>query len=173
MPTHRDYVKISFDQFWDKIKEKFQSKNSILDVGCYDDHFKTWFEQKGLYWHGVDTKPACEGVKQADMCNIPCPENFFDILFVCHALEHTTTPYHALKEFLRVLKPGGYVFIATPSVCEKQITLGDPDHYFVLNPMQWRKLMDCAGFVEIEGFVQSVGIPREHDYNVIMWGKKA
>lgn len=37
-----------------------------------------------------------------------------DFVFSSHCLEHMHDPYHALKEWYEILKPGGYLFILVP-----------------------------------------------------------
>ena len=39
---------------------------------------------------------------------------YFDFVFSSHCLEHMHEPYHALKEWFSILKPGGYLFIIVP-----------------------------------------------------------
>ena len=99
---------------------------------------------------------------------------FFDILFVCHSLEHCETPINAIKEFKRVLKSKGWLFIATPSPCVKQITYGDADHIFVLNAMQWQKILNyVGGWSEVGCYLQTDNISLLQDFNVISIGRKA
>lgn len=45
--------------------------------------------------------------RQADLFALPFPEAHFDHVFVCFVLEHLARPDEALRELLRVLKPGG------------------------------------------------------------------
>lgn len=50
----------------------------------------------------------------ADCYRLPCADYSFDRVF-CHALmEHLTDPVRALREFHRVLKPGGVVGVCSP-----------------------------------------------------------
>jgi len=57
-------------------------------------------EQQGL-------SHLCSYMK-ADWMNIPVEDNTFDAVFHVEALEHSEDRVAACKEFLRVLKPGGY-----------------------------------------------------------------
>ncbi|MDZ7786330.1 MAG: class I SAM-dependent methyltransferase [Candidatus Saccharibacteria bacterium] len=56
--------------------------------------------------------------------NLPFGDNFFDIVITNHVVEHTPNQKKHLSEVMRVLKPGGYVYIATPN----KYWLTDP-HY--------------------------------------------
>jgi SAM-dependent methyltransferase len=41
-------------------------------------------------------------------------DNEFDFLYASHVLEHFSNTIEVLKEWLRVVKPGGYVYFAVP-----------------------------------------------------------
>ena len=45
--------------------------------------------------------------RQADIFQLPFPDDRFDHAFVCFVLEHLVQPHRALKSIWRVLKPGG------------------------------------------------------------------
>ena len=60
-------------------------------------------------------------VQECDIekCALPFNESQFDAILFTEVLEHIaiTDPSAILKEFRRVLKPGGLVFFSTPNVC--------------------------------------------------------
>ena len=166
MPTHRDYVSWAFEG-WLKTNKV---TGKVLDVGCRDECFKGYLESKGLEWVGLDIEgsPTIKG-RMEDM---PIPDDSYDLIFVCHALEHCERIIDALREFKRVLKKGGKVFIATPSPCEHQTIRADKDHIFVLNSMQMFKLVYYVGFDFPSSYTQTEDIAKEQDYNVITTGVK-
>jgi ubiquinone/menaquinone biosynthesis C-methylase UbiE len=47
--------------------------------------------------------------RQADIYNLPFDENTFDNVIICFVLEHLNSPQAALREVMRVLKPGGEI----------------------------------------------------------------
>jgi ubiquinone/menaquinone biosynthesis C-methylase UbiE len=49
-----------------------------------------------------------------DIQAIPFPGNYFDIVICNHVLEHVPDDQKAMREFYRVLKPGGIGFISAP-----------------------------------------------------------
>lgn len=167
--SHRDYVMLAFDKF---MQGKDLKGMKILDVGCRGTALKKAMEERGLIWHGVDLNPKGEDVTQANMCKMPFEDGSYDIIFCCHALEHVELPLHALREMKRVMDPDGWMFIATPNPCEHQITKGDPDHIFVMNPMQMDKWFVYCEILIQKIYLQTDGIPREQDYNVISIGRK-
>jgi ubiquinone/menaquinone biosynthesis C-methylase UbiE len=50
-----------------------------------------------------------------DGTNLAYPDGFFDKIVSFETIEHTTQYRQMLKEFYRVLKPGGTAFISTPN----------------------------------------------------------
>ncbi len=62
----------------------------------------------------ADLFPQNEGVQKIDATDIPFSDNYFDILIANHILEHIPNYMQALKEFYRVLRPGGSAFLQTP-----------------------------------------------------------
>jgi len=49
--------------------------------------------------------------QQADVRSLPYDDQSFDVVMAAHVLEHLPAPQRALKEMIRVLKPGGMVFV--------------------------------------------------------------
>lgn len=50
-------------------------------------------------------------IKQDDMENLNSPSNMYDIVSCINALDHTNDAERAVKEMIRVCKPGGWVYI--------------------------------------------------------------
>lgn len=50
----------------------------------------------------------------SDITAIPEPDNSFDAILCVEVFEHIPDPLSALKEFKRLLKPGGYLIITAP-----------------------------------------------------------
>jgi len=166
MNNHRDYVSWAFEEWW---KEN-NVTGKVLDVGCRDECMKSYLESKGLEWTGLDI--SGEATIYGKMECMPIKDNTYDLIFCCHAWEHCERPINALREFKRVLKKGGKLFIATPFPCEKQIIYGDLDHIFCLNSMQMFKLVQYVGFNMIETYTQTKNIKLEQNFNVITTEEK-
>jgi len=67
----------------------------------------------------LDKYPTREKVGErtfltADTIEIPIKENTFDYIFSAHCLEHVPNTIKVLKEWIRVLKPGGILFLVLP-----------------------------------------------------------
>lgn len=50
-------------------------------------------------------------LQQADVLSLPYEDQSFDVVMAAHVLEHLPDPRRALAEMVRVLKPGGMVFL--------------------------------------------------------------
>lgn len=50
-------------------------------------------------------------LQQADVMSLPYEDQSFDVVMAAHVLEHLPDPQRALAEMVRVLKPGGMVFL--------------------------------------------------------------
>lgn len=121
------------------------STGLVLDVGCYDTSLKPFFERQGFEWIGCD-RYKNDDVDECDMDDLPYVDDKFEVVFVCHSFEHTERPAETLREFKRVLKPGGTLFISTPVHCDHQIMGADIDHINVLTPQQMARFMTYTGF---------------------------
>jgi len=72
----------------------------------------------------VGPYPNVEVVADAHL--LPYADNCVDAVYCEAVLEHLSDPVQAVREMYRVLKPGGYVFAATPFM---QAYHGYPHHY--------------------------------------------
>jgi SAM-dependent methyltransferase len=50
----------------------------------------------------------------SDISSIPQPDSSFDVILCTEVFEHIPHPLDALKEFSRLLKPGGYLILTAP-----------------------------------------------------------
>jgi len=85
----------------------------VLDIGCghkpYRDHFgrSRYF---GMDRTAEDSRPDFLG----DACRIPIQTGAVDIVFSTQVIEHVPKPDQMLREFNRVLKPGGFLVLTGP-----------------------------------------------------------
>lgn len=91
----------------------YTHKHKILHVApemCFIHRFE---KQHGDDYLTADLESPWAKVKM-DVHQIPFEENTFDIIFCNHVLEHVTDDVAVLKEFYRVLKPGGWAILQSP-----------------------------------------------------------
>lgn len=102
----------------------------VLDAGCGDfriarDHAEAL---TGKTYVGCDTveknKPAHAEFHAVDLDKPPLPfaDDSFDLVVFSHVIEHLDEPIPALRELVRVLRPGGLLYVECPS--EKSLRPG-------------------------------------------------
>jgi len=82
-------------------------KGNGVDVGCGDDPLKVPEGKVLAYDRLID--PAHDAQTLADL-----PDDHFDFLYSSNCLEQVEWPARALVNWIRVVKPGGYVFFTVP-----------------------------------------------------------
>lgn len=97
----------------------------LLEVGCGDGDFLRMAEREGWEVAGVEySSDACDRARGrlkngevhcGELQHASLPTNAFDVVAISDVIEHVRSPLPFLREIHRVLKPGGTVFIATPS----------------------------------------------------------
>lgn len=82
----------------------------FVDVGCGDAYLKKPVEQNAMKYLGFD-------IDECDLSSdqMPLSSGSIDIIACYSVIEHLNDPSNLLNEALRVLKPGGYLFIETPN----------------------------------------------------------
>lgn len=102
-----------------------QKSAAIVDVGCGTGHHLLFLRRLGYANAvGIDVSPlaiafcARQGlanVSQADAAHLPYGERQLDALLVFDVLEHLADDAAAMREFGRVLKPGGVAIFTVPA----------------------------------------------------------
>lgn len=98
---------------------------TLLDVGCGTGTLlKLLVAGRNIHAHGIDAEEnmvqaAKEKCPEADIRVAPCdaapyPDATFDVLTVCLAYHHFPNQAAFAQEALRLLKPGGKLYIAEP-----------------------------------------------------------
>ena len=100
----------------------------LADLGCGDGSFLRYIKSKMATGHGVDMKiDLAHGsdrvIFQYGNLNqkIPLRDQSVDVITALAVIEHLTTPKTFVGEIHRVLKPGGFCILTTPSVHSKPL----------------------------------------------------
>ncbi len=100
------------------------ANSKVLDLGCGECGLlrSVASMHATLQLHGCDAQapadlPANVTFQRADfdLASLPYDDDQFDLIVMQHVLEHLEKPIPAIAQVLRVLKPGGRVFIEVPS----------------------------------------------------------
>lgn len=94
---------------------------SLLDVGCSQGQITQRLAGNFRFVVGVDRDREQEAQRedfhfvQADGGRLPLLSSRFDVALLNHVLEHVTYSEALLDEVWRVLKPGGFAYLACPN----------------------------------------------------------
>ncbi len=116
-------------RFYQKIIQKLEGINSLLDIGCGDGTLDVFLaKESGIRIVGLDISPEgfshakkkalTDGVEdlvtcvKGSICDIFfAKDNEFEAITLIYSLHHMENPIPALKEARRVLKRGGKILI--------------------------------------------------------------
>ncbi len=140
----------------------------FLDVGCgtgwaVGQAFKL-FNGKGTFYGADLSEMMIEKAKEnfksyenihfikANAESIPLEDNFFDIIISTNSFHHYLHPDKALKEFYRLLKPGGKLYILDPTadsvflkLIDKIVKLLEREHVKMYSSEEFKSLYNAAG----------------------------
>ena len=111
----------------EKALKRIPAGLTILDAGAgesqfkkFCDHLKYISQDFGEYHGGGEIGLQMEKWDNSqldivsDITAIPLPDNSVDAVLCTEVLEHVPDPLAAIKEFSRLVKPGGYLIITAP-----------------------------------------------------------
>lgn len=137
-------IEVIFDDFLGS--EDLKNK-SLLDGGCGTGLFTKKAIERGAEVISLDIapklveltirkNPSAKGI-EGSLLELPFKENTFDYVISSDVIEHTPDPLAAVKELIRVLKPGGKICITVPN---------RTFWYFSVKIAETFKLRDYQGF---------------------------
>jgi len=93
--------------------------SKVLDAGCGKGRYLRLLAQNpALELHGADLSPEVMKrieppihTAQGSLLSLPYPDGSFDFVYTVEALEHAVHVDGALRELLRVVRPGGHLLI--------------------------------------------------------------
>jgi SAM-dependent methyltransferase len=97
--------------------QQFPQGSKIINVGSGSRRLPGTINIDVMPYTGVDIV--------ADAEKLPFDANTVDAIVCDNVLEHTRRPHKVVEEFVRVLKPGGKVYVAVPFVIPYHSSPGD------------------------------------------------
>lgn len=100
----------------DEISTLVRPGDKVADVGCGEQPLRTAIEARGGNYTGIDITQNAQGTVDviADINALPLQNGAFDFVICSEVLEHVATPYEALDELARILRPGGTLLVSVP-----------------------------------------------------------
>lgn len=124
----------------------------VLDVGCGSGVALRRLSLEGLRPMGVTLGPEAEQCRKAgfevlenDMSDIDLPDTSIDLVFARHVLEHSVAPLFTLREWRRLLVPGGHLYVEVPCPDTSAQHESNPNHFSVFGNRMWQALFQRAG----------------------------
>lgn len=102
----------------------FTAPKKVLHFAPEQAFYKRFRHQQNLDYTTTDLLSPLADVK-ADICNLPFPDNAYDIILCNHVLEHIPDDAKAMSELYRVLKPGGMAILQIPQDLSRATTFED------------------------------------------------
>jgi len=113
----------------------------LLQVGCRTGGFLEVATRSGYHAAGIDiafrwlvvagrrleSAGADAEIACADPEHIPLPDAAVDVVVAADVLQHLSSPDAAIREFHRILRPGGFLYITTPN----RFSLGPEPHTWI------------------------------------------
>jgi 2-polyprenyl-3-methyl-5-hydroxy-6-metoxy-1,4-benzoquinol methylase len=143
------------------------SGSRLLDVGCGDGAFIDYMADLGWHAQGIDTDPAAIEAAKARGCKadlrqlselLPAAdEDRFDVITLCHVLEHFHHPQQELELCRQLLRPQGRIWIATPNLAgmghriygARWRGLEPPRHLCIYTPSSLFRQLASAGYSDV------------------------
>jgi ubiquinone/menaquinone biosynthesis C-methylase UbiE len=122
---------------WAAISNYIKPNCLFLDVGCGTGYaLQKAIEDQNCNVFGIDPDPGSHGVgrysneikmskfiKKASSEKIPFEDNYFDVVYSSHVLEHVSDELQSLREMKRVLKDDGVLILGMPTATMAFISL--------------------------------------------------
>lgn len=150
-----NFYQEAIDEFIiNEVKKEAKPGSKILDAGAGSVRYKKYFQDYVYLTQDSKQYKDPEGKFEygaidyiSDIVNMPVQKNSFDIIICTEVLEHIPRPDLAIKEFSRILKPGGRLYLTAP------LTSGihqPPYHYYGGFSKYWYiKYLNEYGFGDI------------------------
>lgn len=121
------------DRWVQERAESLPAGSKVLDAGAGASKYRSLFKhcqyktQDFCQYKGELVKYLQPIDYVCDITAIPLPDASLDVILCTEVLEHVVDPIKVLKEFQRLLKPGGRLWLTAPMLSHIHM---EPYHYF-------------------------------------------
>jgi SAM-dependent methyltransferase len=140
----------SIFEFVASCAQQLDSGSRVLDAGAGEAPYRELFEHCD-YRTADWAKSVHPGARSADIIApldaLPLADASFDAVLCTQVLEHVSDPVGVLGELLRVLRPGGHLWLTVPLTWPLH---EEPFDFFRYTPYGLTSLLERAGFADIE-----------------------
>jgi hypothetical protein len=159
--------------FWLYLHKKtsfFSTKARVLHFAPEPYFQEVFLKMENLEYISADLYSPLSMIK-ADITDIPFKDEYFDVIFCSHVLEHIPDDGKAMSELYRVLKQDGWAILQVPIDPDMEKTLEDPNiitsedriHFYWnanhlrLYGIDYKDRLEKAGFqVTVDDYVKSL-----------------
>ncbi len=149
------------------ITRRLQSEHHhLLEIGCGSGDLLVEAQARGFQVRGVEFSPSSAAkanarlgstlVETGSLETADVPRHHFDVIVGCDVLEHVRSPRTFLGTVYECLRPGGIVFLVTPSPDSlSRKLLGrhwmeyKTEHLFYFSKRSLVRLLESAGFQNV------------------------
>lgn len=138
----------------------------LIEIGCGHGNFLLEAQSAGYDVQGLEfsqdaaqranSKLGGPVVTVGSTQSVDLPSAAFDVCVMADVIEHVRDPYATMQYVHRILKPGGVLFIATPSTESWSAkVLGSAwmeyklEHLYYFGPKTLGRLLGCVGFQDV------------------------
>ena len=153
----------------ERLEAECPARGRLLDVGCANGLLVRTALDRGWDAHGIDisrfatdeaTRDHPELIGRVHVAVLEnsghAPESF-DALVLSDMIEHVHDPIEATRQALKLLKPGGRLFVETPNLAgmmRRVMGAGwpmyrPPEHLVYFTPSSLKAMLEREGFTEI------------------------
>ena len=145
------------------------SRGTLLDVPAGEGALAARLIEAGFEVRCCDLYPEIFRLDGVDIqqgnldAELPFADRSFDYVTCLEGLEHIENPQQAMREFARVLKPGGHLIVSVPNILNieerlKWLLHGYTSHFKPISRVASERLQsEYGGRVEIAAHVNPIG----------------
>lgn len=135
-------------KFVKRVAKSIPPNQSVLDAGAGECQYKKYLTHAKYVSQDLCIGDAAWDFSkidiESDIYKIPVKQHSFDHILCIEVLEHLMYPHRAFREFSRILKPGGYLYVVCPLTwMEHQ----KPYDYFRYTQFALKRLAEESGFI--------------------------